>query len=381
MACLLFLLFTVILVQTYSYAPPVKHEHQAAGNVLCFDRAAQTRGEDSYQACCLHDSNEVREKCWTNGRSFDKCCYSAPVSWRRHEQFVQVHVNQYLLAEMIGMGEAGARDFFVEDKNLWMGNNSIRLYALDHIFDNHPHKCIGEHLYTIYATFEGDFGLEKNGPRIPFTDTRPYCILKEMPLEVFVSEVLLMEFYSERFEPNFELDSIRKHDQVLYTITTGIMDGTDVIIDEMDTTVPTYGTVGKRYAPPTLSQQKEYVGLYRSCGECELVLEGLATDGGYVMCKMDEHSIKAIYSYGIHTEDNWGVQYARKHSAQLHEYDCFADIILAQNRSNFGINISFHDECVGGNDYTSKNIRRVRSLSSQLRQNGHEHWPESSWTN
>ena len=89
--------------------------------------------------------------------------------------------------------------------------------------------------------------------------------------------------------------------------------------------------------------------------------------------------IRAIYSYGIDNEDMFGQEKAQIYNAELHEYDCYKDVINGMEyRKYLPINITFHDECAAGGDFILQGLRKFTGLATQLRRNGHDRLPDSS---
>lgn len=98
---------------------------------------------------------------------------------------------------------------------------------------------------------------------------------------------------------------------------------------------------------------------------CTMQRFGGTNDGGYLMCGNLLGNIKAAYSYGIGTDDNWGCQVSTQFRVPVHEYDCFNP---AQPACPGGQPV-FHNECIGPSTKTEES-RFFDTLSKQVAKNG-----------
>lgn len=309
--------------------PDMSEIFQSAGNPLCFPNNERTQGLDSYQACCLHE--DPPESCWWSGRNYKSCCFSGAVHWRRLGHKALVVINDLLLMEMISAGEVKSdySDFAVgkqEDgglENSWQGNSSARLKALRMKFDPHNHPCRKDD-YRAFVSIGGHYGPEKHteaiaeqieGGILHWNERRMYCVPRDLPLQKFAAEIVPTEFYSELFRSSGMAGGMgRKNRRVLIHVMAKIAARPVLGENDVDVDAPAinarwndniamgnlweddelaFGSVGKLYAPPNAAAHREYIDLYKACGECELVLEGPPHDGGYVMCAGNAQNIRS----------------------------------------------------------------------------------------
>jgi len=106
-------------------------------------------------------------------------------------------------------------------------------------------------------------------------------------------------------------------------------------------------TTKEQHAEKRAAFTTELLRLFRPCANCSRYQRyGSAHDGGYVMCEELARGAKAIYSFGINGNDDWGAALSRANDAPVYQFDCYHKgnaCPAGQSCDNF----HFFPECLG----------------------------------
>lgn len=114
----------------------------------------------------------------------------------------------------------------------------------------------------------------------------------------------------------------------------------------------------------------ELLRLFRPCASCSRYQRyGSAHDGGYVMCADLTQGTKAIYSFGINGNDDWGAAMAREHDLPVYQFDCYHKGVTCPSGHSCD-NSKFFPECLG---LPQDDTRIFRSLEEHIQRHSPLH--------